>query len=96
MNTLDFNEVYGYYLLVEEGLNIYNPQYVARYGSFMRCLKRLDYKQEKKTTKYLRESYSNSAASAKFFATYPKDLSGMSPRDLRRLRSESMAAGAKS
>lgn len=92
MNQYDFNEVYGYYLLVEQNLPVYNPQYVARYGSFMWCLMRLDYK-KKKNDAYLRESYTNSAESAKFFATCPKDLSGMSARELRALREKAKAEG---
>lgn len=92
MNQYDFNEVYGYYLLVEQNLPVYNPQYVARYGSFMRCLMRLGYK-HKKNEAYLRESYLNSAESAKFFATYPKDLSGMSVRELRALREKAKVKG---
>lgn len=88
MNKVDFNEVYGYYLLCSEGLVVYNPQYVARYGSFMRCLARLRYKPMTPTRAYLKESYANSAASAKFFATYPKDLSGFSLKEMRSIRAE--------
>lgn len=86
MDAKNFNEVYGYYLLAQEGLLVYNPKYVARYGSFMRCLKRLKYKPKKETTPYLEESYRNSAESAKFYATYPADLSTMSLAEIRKLR----------
>ena len=88
MSDLNVNEIYGYYLLVSEGLQVYNPKYVERYGSFMRCLMRLNSKPKRPTTEYLKESYAASAASAKFFATYPRDLSNLSVKDLRKLRRE--------
>lgn len=87
MDSLNVFEVYGYFLLEKEGLVVYNPEYVARYGSFMYCLMQLDNK-KKKNDAYLRESYKNSAESAKFFATYPKDLSKASSIEKRMLRKQ--------
>lgn len=83
---MNVDTLYGFYLLTEAGLVVHNPKWVDRYGKSMRCLLALDSKPEKKTTAYLRESYKNSAESAKFFATYPEDLSGKSITELRRLR----------
>lgn len=90
---LSLNELYGYYLLVDEGLPVYNPQYVERYGRFMKFLKQLDSKKGTKTEAYLREAYTNSAESAKFFATYPADLSGKSPRELRVIHANARRSG---
>lgn len=80
----NLNELYGYLLLAEEGLTVYNPRYVARYGHFMRALNGLD--KSKSNYKYLLDSYTNSANSAKFYATYPEDLTDKHAYELRSLR----------
>lgn len=80
---IDLDEVFGYYLLEQEGAIVYNPKYVPMYGRyerFLRRLRRMGVKPE------LQESYKNSSDSMKFFATYPKDLSNFTLRDLRVLR----------
>lgn len=85
MNRLNFCEVYGYYLLAQEGLVVYNPKYVRRVGVFSLSLLNLRHKNPKNKA-YLERSYTESIESAKFFATYPKDLTGKSVRELRALR----------
>lgn len=94
MGRMDFATLYGYYLLAEEGLVIYNPKYVSRYGMSMWCLKQINVRATKATSDYLRESYTNAAESAKFYATYPKDLTGATRGELRALRSAARRADA--
>ena len=90
MNKNDFKEVYGYLLLAEEGAIVYNPQYVWRYGHFMNLLKNLEGStKDEKTKKYLKMSYSNSAESARFFATFPKDISNLSKKEKYNLHQRS-------
>lgn len=89
MEKLDFATLYGYFLLAQEGLTVFNPQYVQRYGEFMRCILRLKSK-NKPNEAYLLESYTESANSAKFFATYPKNLRGMSAKALRELHKKAL------
>lgn len=93
MSRMNFATLYGYMLFAEEGLVVFNPKYVERYGTAMWCLKKLGMKAEKETTSYLRESYKSSAESAKFYATYPMDLTGLTPHQLRGLRSAAKVSG---
>ena len=85
----NLNEIYGYLLLADEGLIVYNPKYVSRYGCFMREISLLKNNSDRSNYKYLLESYTNSAMSAKFFATYPADLTDKTPHELRLLRMNS-------
>lgn len=94
MARMNFATLYGYMLLAEQGLAVHNPKYVERYGTAMWCLKKLEERATKDTTDYLRDSYTNSAESAKFFATYPADLSGKTRAQLYALRLSAKRAAA--
>lgn len=85
-NVTNLDELYGYLLLARENLTVYNPRYVRRYGHFMRALRGLD--KSKPNYDYLLDSYTNSANSAKFYATYPEDLTDKHDHELRSLRSK--------
>lgn len=83
---INLDELYGYLLLEDEGLVVHNPKYVEPYGHFMRALAGLENKKSKPNYADLRERYTISAESAKFFATYPADLSNMRGYALTLLR----------
>ena len=68
--------------LIEEGYDVYHPEYAALYGEYLRLLKRLSYRNgsaEKKVRLSL--TYSRGAESAKFWATYKGDVSSLSRAD---------------
>lgn len=81
MNT---DEIVGEFLLLSDGLAIHNPEYVKVYGRYIGFLRRLPYRpisDEKR--KHLTELYSREAESARFWATYPEDVSKLTAKQKR-------------
>ena len=80
----------GQYLLADEDKMIFHDEYVSRVGQYWRRLENVKYrvfdaeKLERLTTLYLREY-----ESAKFWATYPKDISKLTRREKQHIFAKS-------
>ena len=75
------NELVGEFILLSDGLPIVNKEYVKLVGMYYALLKELPYRHlSNERRESLLKLYTREFNSAKFWATYPEDVSKLTPR----------------
>lgn len=78
------DEIVGEFLLLSDGQTIHNTEYVKVYGRYVGFLRRLPYRPlSDERRKQLTDLYSREMESARFWATYPEDVSKLTPKQKR-------------
>lgn len=81
-----FYDLLGRYILESDGCIIYNPQFVCKVGRYTQMLDKLDFKVLTDSRReYLRKLYLHELEAAKFWATYPQDVSKLNRNEKYKL-----------
>ena len=83
----NIDEFIGKHDLESSGCIIYNPQYAALYGRYIKRLQNLSYRpmsDEKRAR--LSKNYERLARSAKFWATFPHNADDFTPTEKKRIQ----------
>jgi len=81
-----FYELLGRYILELDEKIIYNPQFVSKVGRYTQMLSKLSLKvMDESRKEVLRKKYQHEIDAAKFWATYPMDVSVLNKHEKYKL-----------